>query len=76
MQRLLRSELACGHDSVVRTLILGKTKGWNRNELALLYSPTTESDGQCCGGIVTAGNPPTSSSEEIQRVLSLSLVDQ
>ena len=40
--------------------MLGKTKDWNRNELALPSSSTTESDGQCCGGIVTAGNPPSS----------------
>ena len=26
---------------------------------------TIESDGQCCGGIVTAGNPPLSPSMEI-----------
>ena len=60
MQRLLRSELVRGHNSTVRVLILGKTKDWNRNELALSFSTTTESDGQCCGGIVTAGNPPSS----------------
>ena len=65
MQRLLRSELARGHDSAVRVLILGKTKDWNRNELALPSSSTTKSDGQCCGGIVTAGNPPSSPSMEI-----------